>query len=249
MRKTTNEVWQGDCLKLMENIPDGSVDMILCDLPYGNTDNKWDVPIDTKQLWGQYRRVIKENGAIVLTATNPFASELIASNKTMYRYDLIWHKPMAVGFLNAKKMPMRAHELILVFYKKLPTYNPQFFAGKPYKRTQYGKSENYLSCKYKPGIETKSDGRRYPRSVLEISRDKNSLHPTQKPLELFVWLVKTYTNSGQLVLDNCLGVGTTAIACLQTGRRFLGMEIEKKYIDMANSRIEREIKSWTYQAD
>lgn len=216
--------------------------MILCDLPYGTTDkNKWDTPLDLDLLWEQYNRVIKDNGAIILTAQQPFATELISSNKKMFRYEIIWEKTKPVGFFNAKRMPLRSHENILVFYKKLPTYNPtledcEIKVKRPDKSGVYG-SERSKSNEY---IMTKTG---YPRSVVKFSNvNRKQLHPTQKPLELFEWLIKLYSNEGDTILDNCMGSATTAIACMNTGRNFIGFELDKEYFDIANERIEKHLK-------
>jgi len=188
-------------------------------------------------LWEQYKRVIKERGAIVLTAQTPFDKVLGASNLQMMKYEWIWEKPNASGQLNAKKMPLKAHENILVFYKKLPTYNPQFEWKEPYtiQRTGYKGSENYGK---QADHTTVSDGRRYPRSVNTFGRDKEKLHPTQKPVALFEYLIKTYTNEGDTVLDNVMGSGTTGVACKNLNRNFIGIELDEEYFKIAQSRIE-----------
>ena len=215
---------QGDCLELMKDIPDGSIDMILCDLPYGTTArNQWDCIIPFDLLWEQYNRIVKDNAAICLFAQLPFDKSLAMSNKQMLRYEWIWKKRQGTGHLNAKKMPMKAHENILVFYKKLPTYNPQMREGTPY-RCQSGRgSTNYNEQK---SVLTENCGFRYPVDVLEFSSDKG-FHPTQKPVALLEYLVKTYTNSGEVVLDNCMGSGSTGVACVNTGRRFIGKVRDK----------------------
>lgn len=230
-----NKITQGDCLEVMQRIPDGSVDMILCDLPYGTTRNKWDSIIPLDELWAQYERVIKERGAIVLTAQTPFDKVLGASNLRLLKYEWIWQKDAGTGFLNAKKMPLKDHENILVFYKKLPTYNPQMRKGfKPYKTKQ-----GHLGTNYGPGVEstTVSNGERYPITTLKINRDSDKLHPTQKPVALFEYLIRTYTNEGEVVLDNCIGSGTTAVAAINTNRRFIGIEKESEYVEIGNRRI------------
>lgn len=227
---------QGDCLELMENIPDKSIDMILCDLPYGTTKNKWDSVIDLESLWGGYRRIIKDNGTIVLFAQTPFDKVLGNSNLKMLKYEWIWEKHMATGHLNAKKMPMKAHENILVFYKKLPIYNPQFTEGKPYIVNRGNDSSNYGKQR---ATTTINNGFRYPRDVIKFKHDKEKLHPTQKPVELLEYLIKTYTNENMLVLDNCMGSGSTGIACLNTNRRFIGIELDENYFQIAQDRIEK----------
>lgn len=241
----TTELLCGDCLELMKDIPDKSIDMILCDLPYGISACKWDIVLPFDSLWKQYKRIIKDNGAIVLFGTAPFSSLLRMSNAKMYKYDLIWEKTKASGFLNAHHAPLRAHEVISVFSSGKTTYNPQFImGGKPYKKlnvtdgatTVYGKID-------KTGIIKESkDGRRYPRSVVKFSNGNyKSLHPTQKPVPLLEYLIRTYTNEGDVVLDNCMGSGSTGIACIHTGRRFIGMELDGHYYDVAKRRIDREI--------
>ena len=232
------ELWQGDCLELMKNIPDGSVDMVLCDLPYGTTRNKWDSIIPLDSLWKEYKRVVKKNGAIVLFAQTPFDKILGASNLDMLKYEWIWEKSQGTGHLNAKKMPMKSHENILVFYKKLPTYNPQWGEGKPYRCKSSVHSFNYGKQKY--GTETVSDGKRYPLDCLKINRTEKDrhLHPTQKPVELLEYLIKTYTNDGETVLDNCMGSGSTGVACVNTNRHFIGIELDEGYFNIARKRIE-----------
>ena len=238
-----NKVYNMDCLIGMQDIPDKSIDMILCDLPYGTTQNKWDVVIPFDPLWKQYERIIKGNGAIVLTSTQPFASDLVISKKELFRYDIVWDKINTVGHLNCNRMPMRRHELILVFYKGLPTYNPQ----KKYTGTKYhskGKTkENVGGSNY--GFAKPIDNRdinagfKYPDSILSFTKDANSivLHPTQKPVALFEYLIKTYTNEGETVLDNCMGSGTAAIACINTDRNYIGFEKEEKYFNIIQERI------------
>lgn len=228
----------------MQDIPDGSVDMILCDLPYGTTRNKWDVVIPYADLWKQYERIIKDNGAIVLTAQAPFDKTLAMSNSRLFRYEWIWEKTKATGFLNAKKMPLKAHENVLVFYKHLPTYNPQWGSGKPYVSTARNGRTSANYGKLREGVVTVSDGRRYPRSVLHFGNtgaDTGS-HPTQKPVALMEYLIKTYTNEGETVLDNCMGSGTTGVACVNTDRRFIGMELDENYFAIAKERIENAVK-------
>ncbi len=242
-----NKIIQGDCLEIMKSIPDKSVDMILCDLPYGTTQNKWDEIIPLDFLWVQYKRIIKENGVIVLTASQPFASKLVMSNLSMFKYDLIWDKKRPTGQLNVKKQPLRQHEHILIFYKKQPTYNPVMhtnrlkrdFVGKSEKSKKqsdnYGQQYDYVS-------DIKTDALSYPRSLIEqttvIGNSKEKLpHPTQKPVALFEWLIKTYSNDGDIVLDNCLGSGTTAVAAKNTGRNFIGIEISQEYVDLSNKRL------------
>lgn len=228
------QLLHGDCLELMKDIPDGSIDMILADLPYGTTRNKWDSVIDLEKLWGQYRRIIKDHGAIVLTAQTPFDKILGVSNLKNLRYEWIWQKDGGTGHLNAKKMPMKDHENILVFYKRLPIYNPQMRQGEPYTQKSGKGSSNYGE---QTQVMTYNKGERYPLTTIKFNRDKNKLHPTQKPVALFEYLIKTYTNEGETVLDNVMGSGTTGIACLNTNRNFIGMELEEDYFKIANERI------------
>ena len=233
---------QGDCLQLMKEIPDKSVDMILCDLPYGTTRNKWDSIIPLDKLWKMYERLIKDNGCIALFAQTPFDKVLGVSNLKMLRYEWIWKKDNGTGFLNAKKMPMKAHENILVFYKKQPIYNPQMRKGfKPYKCKQGSGSESWNYNREQGGYITESNGERYPLDFVEFKRDKDKLHPTQKPVALLEYLIKTYTNESETVLDNCMGSGSTGVACLKTNRRSIGIELEEKYFKVAESRIEEEM--------
>ena len=235
-----NRIYNEDCLEGMKRIPDKSIDMILADLPYGTTQNKWDSIIPLEPLWEQYERVIKENGAIVLTSAQPFTSVLAVSNLGLFRYDFAWDKKQITGFLNAKKMPLRQHENILVFYKRSPTYNPQFAFEEPYKIERNNKSENYGK---QTANKTKSDGRRYPTSVLRIPQVRvKGGHPTQKPVALFEYLIKTYSNAGDTVLDNVMGSGTTAAACINTNRNFIGFELDETYYNIANERIGKSLE-------
>ena len=240
----------GDCLEEMKNISDKSIDMILCDLPYGTTKNKWDCIIPFDKLWEQYNRVIKDNGAIVLFGNGIFTAELIISNKKMWRYNLVWDKVLPSGFLNAKKMPMRNHEDVCVFYKKLPTYNPQMWIGEEChsRGNVIGKSQKDFSRNTNYGdfsaVETKGN-LKYPKSILTFSKPHPSIsiHPTQKPVELLEWLIKTYTNEGETVLDNCMGSGSTGVACVNTNRKFIGIELDQEYYKIAKDRINKaEIK-------
>lgn len=219
----------------MKDIPDKSIDMILCDLPYGVTArNKWDCVIPFEKLWEQYKRVIKENGAIVLTATQPFTTDLIQSNRKCFKYSLVWSKGQVTGFLNAKKQPLRSHEDILVFYQKPPTYNPEMTKGKKVLKSTGCDSTNYGKFTYKPHYSEWY----YPKSIIEIPQKRfKGGHPTQKPVELMEYLIKTYTNEGETVLDNCMGSGTTGVACKNLNRNFIGIELDEKYFDIAQKRI------------
>lgn len=231
----------GDCLQRMSEIPDGSVDMILCDLPYGTTQNKWDSVIPFDALWAHYWRVAEPNAAVVLTAQCPFDKMLGASQIEHLKYEWIWEKPRATGHLNAKKQPMKAHENILVFYKKTPIYNPLKTQGEPYKpKGTASKNDNYGSFQ---ALRTGSaDGLRYPRSVQFFTRE-SGLHPTQKPVALFEYLIKTYTDEGMVVLDNCAGSGTTAAAAERTNRRWICIEREPTYYYPALARVWGEVAS------
>jgi site-specific DNA-methyltransferase (adenine-specific) len=237
------ELWQGDCLELMKNIPDGSVDLVLTDPPYGTTACKWDSVIPFEPMWEQLNRIIKPNGAIVLFSQQPFTTALISSNYKMFRYDWIWDKLQGTGHLNAKKMPMKSHENILVFYRKLPTYNPQLGEGAPYVSTN-GSSEKGTSSKnygeQKYSVKTINDGKRYPKSVLRFGKNRaeKRIHATQKPVALLEYLVRTYTNEGETVLDFTMGSGSTGVACVNTDRHFIGIELDEGYFNIAKKRIE-----------
>lgn len=224
----------------MEHIEDKSIDMILTDPPYGVLALEWDKKPDLEKLWSQYNRIIKDNGAVVITANIKFAIELIEVNKKNFRYDLIWQKTMPVGFANSKRMPLREHELILVFYKKLPTYNPQGLVeikgGKVVRNNFTSKEYVYkMSSLDKPYIQKYKN---YPRSILKFSnKNHKNIHPTQKPIDLFTYLILTYSNEGDLILDSYMGSGTTALACIKTKRNYIGFEMKKEYYKRANERI------------
>lgn len=242
-----DRILHGDCLDIMPTIPDASVDMVLADLPYGVTQNSWDEVIPFDQLWGQYRRVAKLNAAIVLTATQPFAAQLITSNRKMFRYDLIWHKNKSTGFLNANRMPLRQHESILVFYRRLPTYHPQKTMGHvPVHSFTKHTSDGTNYGQTKRGIQGGGQTDRHPTSVIEIPVVNNDsqvkIHPNQKPVELFEYLIRTFTDKGDTVLDNCIGSGTTAVACLATGRHFIGIEQNDEFCRLARERIAQKVK-------
>lgn len=231
----SGQFWLGDCLELMQNIPDGSIDMILCDLPYGTTACKWDTIIPFEPLWEQYWRVAKSNAAVVLTAQCPFDKILGVSQINYLRYEWIWRKEMGTGFLNAKKMPLKNCENVLIFYKKLPTYNPQMTSGKPYIAKSSSDTKNYRQGT--SDQQTINNGERYPVTCIDFSRDKEKIHPTQKPVALFEYLIKTYTNEGETVLDNCAGSGTTAVACEQTNRKWICIEQLPEYYYPAVMRV------------
>ena len=232
----------GDCLEKMREIQDGSIDMILADPPYGMTRNRWDVIIPLDPMWEQLRRVCKPDAAMLLFSNQPFATRLVMSNPNEFRYEWIAEKANASGFLNAKKMPLRAHDNILVFYRRAPTYNPQFEAGEPYARIR-GKTVSPNYGKFPLGHKSRSDdGRRYPRDVLRASNPSwgsdRGLHPTQKPVALLEYMIRTYTNPGDTVLDFCMGSGSTGVACVNTGRNFIGIELEECYYHIAETRLE-----------
>ena len=235
------ELWQGDCLELMKDIPDGSVDMILADLPYQKTKLKWDTIIPFEPMWEQYERVIKDNGAIVLTARQPFTSKLILSNERLFRQTWVWDKVIGVNFMNAKKMHTQGFEDVCVFYKELPTYNPQMEEGKPYKdnrKTSHRTKTEAIGSRAKY-IKQDNSGTRYPRGLVRFSgRNNKPIHPTQKPVGLFEYFIKTYTNEGETVLDNCMGSGTTGVACKNLNRKFIGIELDETYFNLAKERIE-----------
>lgn len=228
----------------MKTIPDQSINMILCDLPYGVTQNRLDIVIPFDRLWKQYERIIKDNGAIVLFAQGIFYIDLVNSNRKLFHYDLVWDKQLTSGFLNAKRMPLRQHEQIAVFYKKLPTYNPQFKEGKPlhskgvsYKEKEH-KNQNYGEFKMTDDSRAGST-QKYPTSILRFAKPHPSIakHRTEKSIPLLEYLIRTYTNEGETILDNCMGSGTTGVACVNTNRNFIGIEISDEYFDVAKKRI------------
>lgn len=224
----------GDCLERMKEIPDGSVDMVLTDPPYQITQNKWDSIIPLEPMWAELRRVVKHNGAIVMTAAQPFTSILGASNIDMLRYSWVWQKNIATGHLNAKKIPMKNHEDILVFYSKQPTYNPQGVRefNKVVRRGNNGK------CYGKSGSENYQELTGYPRTVQQFKSESKTVHPTQKPIALMEYLIKTYTNEGETVLDFTMGSGSTGVAAKNLNRSFIGIELDPEYFDIAKQRIE-----------
>lgn len=227
---------QGDCLELMKEIPDKSVDMILCDLPYGTTRNKWDSVIPFDKLWQQYERIIKDNGVIALFSDGLFMSNLMLSNIKHWRYNFIWDKKRGCDFLNSNIKPLKSHEEICIFYKKKPIYNKQVWYSEPYKPTKNGSLSNNYGYR-KEAYSESLNGERNPLTIISFSRDGNRLHPTQKPVALLEYLIKTYTNEGELILDNCMGSGSTCVAAINTGRHYIGFELEKEYFDIANDRI------------
>lgn len=250
MKIGNGEFWQGDCLELMADIPDGSVDMILCDLPYGTTACKWDTVIPFEPLWEHYWRVAKPNAAIVLTASQPFTTALISSQIDRFRYEIIWFKHQATNPSFAKTGILKVHENVAVFYRKSPVYNPQFEYGKVYSRfeSRIGKKVGEVYGHGMPSAHKGNpDGRLYPTSALYFpgnsgsGGDEGKFHPTQKPVELFEYLIKTYTNPGEMVLDNCAGSGTTAIAAERTNRKWICIERDEEYYEKACERVKDEI--------
>ena len=227
----------GDCLERMKEIPSGSVDMILTDPPYGTTACKWDSIIPLEPMWEQLKRVIKPNGAIVLFGAEPFSSALRMSNIKNYKYDWIWRKPKGTGHLNAKRMPMNDVETISVFYRKQCIYNPQFTEGKPYKSKSGKSSFDGYGKDNRKGND--NNGKRYPKRLLEFNVvERNTLHPTQKPVALMEYLVKTYTNESETVLDFTMGSGTTGVAAKNLNRKFIGIELDDGYFNIAKKRID-----------
>lgn len=254
MRSGGIELLNLDCLDLLKSMADKSVDLFFQDLPYGVTQNEWDKPVNVAELWPEWERVGKENAAFVFTASQPFATDLINSNRKMFKYDLVWEKSISTGFLNANRMPLRAHEIVLVFYRKLPTYNPikHFLSTPSYKKGNKARSSsNYGKFTHDMDIGHK-DGSRYPRSVFNVPYEnsffdsqKNTtqkmIHPTQKPIGLPQYIIKTYSNQGDTVFDGFSGSGSTAMACINEGRNFIGAELNKEYFDKAFSRISIEL--------
>jgi len=237
------QIIKGDAIQEMQKLSDKSVDMILCDLPYGMTANNWDSIIPLDEMWNQFKRLLKPKGCVVLTGMQPFTSRLVMSNIKWFKYEAIWKKQHATGHLNAKKQVMRIHENILIFSDGQGIYNPQKMGTTAKRRntnrattksTNYGLPEKYY-------FEF-SNGKAYPKSIIAYGSDKEKYHPTQKPVNLFKYLIETYSNEGDTVLDCCIGSGTTAIACIRTDRKCIGIEKEQKYIDITNKRIEDENK-------
>lgn len=233
---------QGDCLEVMKDIPDGSIDLILCDLPYGTTACKWDIIIPFDKLWEQYNRIIKDNGVIVLFGSEPFSSKLRLSNLKMYKYDWVWNKKTGLGFLDSKYRPLKQHEIISVFSKggcsngsKIQMkYYPQGLIPTTKKNSNTKSRILNSEPKKRKKLDTKYTN--YPKTILTYDRERG-LHPTQKPVELLEYLIKTYTNENETVLDNCMGSGSTGVACVNTNRNFIGIELDEKYFNIAKERI------------
>jgi DNA modification methylase len=239
----TVDLYNGDCLEESNNIADHSVDLILTDLPYGvlNKRTAWDVIIPLEDMWKMVNRILKPTGAFITTSKQPFTSQLIMSNLNDFRYTLVWEKSKSTGYLNSKKMPLVAHEDIVIFYKKLPTYNPQMTHGTPYDKgrairdtASYGRQSKAIHVK-------NEDGLRYPRSVqyFVTAESEGGYHPTQKPIKLFEWLIKTYSNENDTVCDITMGSGTTGVACVNTNRNFIGIELDEEYFNISSTRINK----------
>ena len=231
----------GDCLDILPTLADNSVDMILVDLPYGTTACKWDSVISLDKLWKQYNRICKENGAMVFTAAQPFTTILASSNLENFRYEWIWEKPQGTNPMNAKVMPLKSHENILVFYRKKPVYNPQMWYSTPYSgfssnTSQIGEVYGNAQSKHRDN----PDGSRYPKTILKFKQEKG-LHPTQKPVALMEYLIRTYSNEGETILDNTMGSGTTGVACMNTNRNFIGIEMDENYYKIAEERIKNAV--------
>ena len=235
----TYKIYNGDCLEVMDELIDSNIkfDMVLTDMPYGTTRNKWDTVIPLNELWIKLKKITNPNTPILLFAQTPFDKVLGCSNLKMLKYEWIWEKEQGTGFLNAKKMPLKSHENILVFYEKMPIYNPQM-VGDEIRKVKRNTDE-YKSTNYNTHIEIKESEYkgRYPKSIIKFNRDKIKLHPTQKPVALLEYLIKTYTNEGGLVLDFTMGSGSTGVACLNTNRKFVGIELEKEYFNIATNRL------------
>lgn len=239
--KYLNAIIHGDCLEIMPEFLPASIDMILCDLPYEKTQNNWDILIDPDTLWYQYERIIKDNGCIILFGHGMFTAQMMMSNQKLHRYNIIWQKTTPTGFLNAGRMPLRTHEDLMVFYKKLPKYNPQKTYDHPRKvSTSHHQRNSKITTNYgKHKPKTYDSTERFPTSILTFKTDKqkSALHPTQKPVALCEYLIKTYTDKGDIVLDNCIGSGTTAVACINASRKYIGIEKDIKYVEIARERI------------
>lgn len=236
------QIINGECLFEMSKIPDGYIDFIATDLPYGTTQNKWDSIIPLNEMWCEFKRILKPNGVVALTSAQPFASKLVLSNTEWFKYDLVWEKTISSGQLNVKNQPMRAHESILIFYNDKPTYNEQKTVGSPYKIKRKIKFKEQSYGK-QVDSEKINDGFRHAKSVIKISNPRvRDGHPTQKPIELMEYLIKTYSNENNIVLDCCMGSGTTIIAAINLKRKIIGIELDEKYFNMAKNRICEKIK-------
>jgi DNA modification methylase len=236
----TDTIITGDALAEIQKLPDGSIDLILCDLPYGTTDCAWDKVIPIEALWAEYKRITKLNAAILLFAQQPFATKLINAAGRLFRYQVVWEKAKALGFLNARRMPLRVHELILVFYRRLPTYNPQLTPGKPYAAKDRRRGRVSVYTARGTGKHPPASGKwRYPKDIVRFAQPSPSEgqhHPTQKPLALLEYLIRTYSNSGDLVLDNACGSGSTCVTAIRADRRYIGIELDETFADIARMR-------------
>lgn len=259
MEDFENKVIEGDCLEIMKDIPDNSINMILCDLPYGTTQNEWDSVIPLNKLWSEYERIIKDNGAIVLTSQGLFTNKLISSNEKLFKYKMVWIKSKATNFLNAKKQPLRKHEDICIFYKKQPPYNPMMVQGEAYDKG-YRKDQHTGSYGLFDTRHVKSDGERYPSDIVYFKTAESEgevYHPTQKPIDLGRYLIRTFTNKGDIILDNACGSGSFLVSAILEGRRFIGIELNKNsvlhhekkmdYIKICNDRIEKAKKEYEHK--
>lgn len=233
------ELHNDNCFNILPTLKDNSIDLVLVDLPYGQTENEWDRCIDLEKMWQQLKRIGKDNTAFIFFTTTKFGYKLIESNEKWFRYDLVWEKTNSVGFLQANKMPLRIHELIYIFYKRLPTYNPQKTQGEPYQVKRKTTTEVYAgNRRKKPMCETICDGSRHPTSIQKFNNSNHKTkHPTQKPVEACEWLIKSYSNENDTVLDFTMGSGTTGVACVNTNRKFIGIEMDEKYFKIAEERI------------
>lgn len=242
-----NEIYHGNCLEIMKQIDDKSVDMILADLPYNVTHQDYDILIDFKPLWAQYERIIKDNGAMIFTATEPFRTKLISSNFSLFKYDLIWEKNKYSGFLNAKKQPLRQHEAVLLFYKKQPTYNPQKTTGHTPVHNFTQRSEGSANYGKTNKISGGGSTERYPTSIIKIpvinNNAKDKYHPAQKPVALGEYLIKSYSNQDDIILDNCCGSGSFLVAAQNLKRKFIGIELDEKYVDISKERLKAKLPS------
>ena len=251
-----DKLYHGDCLELMHEIDDGVINLVACDLPYGVTENKADCRILLPALWKGYKRILVPGGAVVLTSQFPFTIDLIQSNRSWFRYDLIWDKVLVSGFLNANRMPLRSHEHILVFYGKLPTYNPQFTMGEQTHSRGGLKAKKSVNYGHYEQVPTNDElrNKKHPTSIIRFQKPHASkaLHPTEKPVELFEWLIRTFSNQGDLVLDNTMGSGATPLACIRSERHFIGIDNNPEYVRIAEARIKQHMnqkKVFDYGAD